>query len=68
MDEVTPGDIVQINPEHDETFGGSLMVVEEVKSWGFQGYVEIPGKGKAYYRVPSEQAVRVGRAAWAALP
>jgi hypothetical protein len=50
------GDIVQIDPDHDDVFGGCLMVVTEPKSWGAQGYVSIPGKdgGSAYYRCPFE--------------
>lgn len=47
---LNPGDIVQINPGHDEVFGGMLMIVTEPKSWGAQGYVQIAGKGEAYYR------------------
>ena len=31
------GQVVQINPEHDEVFGGCLMVITDPKSWGAQG-------------------------------
>jgi hypothetical protein len=47
------GEIVQINmtPDAvDDIFCGSLMIVTEPRSWGAQGYVQIPGKGQAYYR------------------
>jgi len=45
------GSIVQVNPKND-VFGGCLVVVSEVKSWGIQGYVQAPGeKGQAYIRV-----------------
>ena len=42
------------------------MVVSEVKSWGVQGYVKIPGRnqdgGEAYYRVPFDKCVYCGEA------
>jgi len=68
-------DIVQVSPGHDEAFGASMLVVTEVKSWGVQGYVQMPGKngtgGQAYYRLPYKQAdgvtpagIRVGTAHW----
>lgn len=59
------GDVVQIDPSHDETFGGCFMVVTEVKSWGCQGYVQVPGQeGVAYYRCANEDQVFVGEAKW----
>lgn len=58
------GDIVQIDPEYDEMFGGCLMVVTEPKNWGAQGFFNVPGQGLAFYRVNFENAVRVGRTEW----
>lgn len=58
------GDIVQIDPESDEVFGGCLMTVTEPKIWGAQGFFEIPGEGRAFYRVKYENAVRVGFVEW----
>jgi len=60
------GDIYQINPEHDEIFGGCLMTVTEPKKWGEQGYFNIPGKdgGIAYYRCKYENMEKVGVSAW----
>ena len=60
------GDVVQIDPEHDpECFGGSLLIVTEVKSWGVQGYVDIPGEGQAYYRVAFDKIANTGgKAVW----
>ena len=68
-------DIIQVSPSHDEGFGAALLVVSEVKSWGVQGYVQVPGRGQAYYRLPYKQAanefgevfpagLRVGTAHW----
>lgn len=65
---INVGDVVQIDPEHDEVFGLCLMVVTELKpSWnGLRGYVLIPSReGKrAYYRVGSNHVYRVGTAQW----
>lgn len=61
------GDIVQIDPAHDERFGGCLMVVTEPKSWGAQGYVvgpQAPKAGIYYYRCKHENMVKVGKAEW----
>lgn len=60
------GDVVQIKPLSDgaNIFGGCLMVVDEPKSFGAQGYVQIPGKGQAYFRPTWEQMEYVGKAIW----
>jgi len=59
------GDVVQIDPAHDQRFGGCFMVITEPKAWGAQGYVSIPGKtGVAYYRCPSEAMHFIGIAAF----
>ena len=42
------GDIVQVDPGV-ETFGGCMVVVSEVKSWGIQGYVQSAGVGGQQY-------------------
>lgn len=57
-------DVIQIDPEHDERFGGCFLLVTEAKSWGVQGFVQIPGGGQAYYRLPWSGGERVGRAVW----
>ncbi len=65
--ELSVGDIVQINPEHDYPFGGCLMVVTEPKPWGAQGYCTSPEKpGSAFYcRVKFENMEPTGgRASW----
>jgi hypothetical protein len=61
-------DVVQIDPAHDEVFGGCLLVVTEVKGWGVQGFVQVPGQGQAYYRVRTEACARVGRLHWTPAP
>lgn len=63
--DLKPGDIVQIKPGSDKTFGACLMIVTEVRSWGAQGYFHIPGRdGLAFYRANHENMTLVGSAAW----
>ena len=62
---IKPGSVVQIAPEHDQSFGGCLLLVTEVKSWGVQGAVRVPGAGAdAHYRVKWEAVEYVGEAIW----
>lgn len=52
---VGKGHIVQVRPDADPEFGGCLVVVSEVKSWGIVGYVSLPGSSggvEVYVRVP----------------
>ena len=59
------GDLIQIDPAHDETFGGCFMVVTEPKVFGAQGYCSGPGmKGLAYYRCPWDAMHKIGKAEW----
>jgi len=61
------GCVVQIDPEYHKMFGGCLMVVTEVKSWGAMGYVMVPqgtATARAYLRVPMDKMVYIGKAAW----
>ncbi len=55
---------MQIDPSHDETFGGALMVVTEPKEWGAQGYVFGLWKGLAWYRCAWEHMELAGKAVW----
>jgi len=62
-----PGDVIQIDPEHDPVFGGCFAIVEEVKLWGVNlcGCPIPSGDGRvAYYRVPHGAYAVIGRAAW----
>lgn len=68
MESCRVNDVLQIDPEHDPVFGGCFMIVTEVKPWGVQGYVQIPGEkgGQAYYRCNYEHLFFIGRAEWIA--
>lgn len=48
------GDIIQANENAGE-WCGTILVVDEVKSWGVQAFVHIPMKGDAYIRLTPEQ-------------
>lgn len=58
-------EIVQVRPDFD-TFGGCLVVVTEVKSWGIQGYVQSAGvPGQQYIRLKHEDIAKTGgKAVW----
>lgn len=60
------GEVMQINPESDDRFGGCLMVVTEPKSWGARGYCPMPGSdGVAYYRcIFADMEPTGGQAEW----
>ena len=62
---MNPGDIVQVNPEK-EMFGGCMVVITEVKTWGIQGYVQSAGvPGQQYIRVKNEDFKATGgKAIW----
>ena len=64
---IQPNDIVQVAPGV-ETFGGCMVVVTEVKSWGIQGYVQNAGQeGQAYIRLKLDQIEHTGgKAVWVA--
>ncbi len=61
---LSPGSVVQIDPAHDERFGGCFMQVTELKSWGVQGFVKVPAGGMAFYRVPFAGIEYIGEAIW----
>ena len=67
--ELKVGDVVQIDPAHDDVFGGCFMQVTEPKGFGCQGFViclksgDKP-RGDAYYRCSWEHMEYVGPATW----
>jgi hypothetical protein len=58
--ELKVNDIVQVVPTHK--WAGCLIVVSEIKSWGIQGYVQMPLQGQAYIRLKFEEIEKVGEA------
>ncbi len=64
MQEVGYGDIVQIDPVKDTKFGGCYMFVEEAKENGISGFIQIPGRGKAYIQKAWEDIEWCGQSVW----
>ena len=67
IESINIGDIVQVNPGV-EKFGGCMVVVTEIHSWGIQGYVQNAGvAGQAYIRLKTEDFEHTGgTAVWIA--
>ncbi len=70
--ELAHGDVVQLDPALG-MFGGCFMLVTEPKSWGAQGFVQVPGDlnkggGAAYFRARWEHMEYIGKAIWAPKP
>lgn len=61
MKKLQKGDIVQVTDMEDEWFP-CLLIIDEVKAWGIQGYVSVPGSGTAYYRIANGKFEKVGTA------
>lgn len=59
------GDIVQVDPKK-EMWGGCMVTVTELKTWGIQGYVQSAGvPGQQYIRVRFEDFRPTGgKAVW----
>lgn len=68
--ELKKGDVVQLAPTlGNKMFACCMMVVDEPKAFGAQGYVQSLGEngqpgGQAYYRAKWEEMEYVGTAAW----
>lgn len=64
MADIQIGDVVQIDAE-DPVFAYCFLTVTELKSFGVQGYVQVPkhpSSVQAFYRVQSGRITRIGRA------
>lgn len=59
---VRQGDIIQVTDESEkaEMWYGCTMTVDEVKPWGVQAGMKIPGQGFTFLRLKWEQFERVG--------
>ena len=54
MDELKRGSIIQAN-EHAGAWCDTVLVVDEVKSWGVQAFVHIQMRGDAFIRLKPDQ-------------
>ena len=57
---VRQGDVIQVTDEKNEMWYGCTMTVDEVKQWGVQAGMKIPGEGLAFLRLKWEQFERIG--------
>ncbi len=59
-------DVVQLNPETvSKEFAGCFMIIDELKSYGARGFVQVPGGiGQAYYAANWEDMELIGQAVW----
>jgi hypothetical protein len=54
MTKLKRGSIIQAN-ENAGAWCGTVLIVDEVKSWGVQAFVRVPMKGDAFIRLTPEQ-------------
>lgn len=59
---IEENDVVQIVPEHD--WSGCYVTVTEVKTWGIQGFVQIPKQGQAFIRLRNDEFEKIGEASF----
>lgn len=52
--DIKRGSIIQAN-ENAKDWCGTVLIVDEIKSWGVQAFVHIPMQGSAYIRLRSDQ-------------
>lgn len=62
MVEIKENSVVQINENGPEGWIGCFVQVSEVKSWGIQGWVQIPEGGAAYIRLKEDTYDYIGTA------
>lgn len=71
--ELKRGDVVQVRPKK-EGYGGCLVIVDEPKSFGCQGFILLPGEFyvgnmtaldlRVYVRIKFEDMEYIGHAKW----
>lgn len=54
MTELKRGSIIQANENAGE-WCGTVLIVDEVKSWGVQAFVHVPIRGDAHIRLKPDQ-------------
>lgn len=67
--DIRPGNVAQIHPFADTTFGGILAVITRAEPYELRGYLLRPHRGgcrEAWLRLKHCELERVGRAIWPA--
>jgi hypothetical protein len=65
--DIDAGDVVQIRPFADQTFGGMLLVVTKAGPYELRGYLLRPHRGgcrEAWMRLKHCEVERIGRGLW----
>lgn len=62
QEQVKVNSVVQINENGQQGWIGCLVQVTELKSFGIQGYVEVPMQGKAFIRLSWDDFDFIGEA------
>jgi hypothetical protein len=62
MATIIKNSIVQVNENANVDWLGCLVQVDEVFTWGIQGWVQIPKQGQAYIRLKNEEIEYIGEA------
>jgi len=57
--------VVQVNENGDIDWVGCLVQVSEVKSFGVQGWVQVPKSGKTFIRIKFSEIDYIGQAVMA---
>jgi len=60
---IVKGDLIQILYHPEPSVVGTILQVDSVREDVVQGFVHIPYKGEAYFRVGLREIVKVGHAA-----
>ena len=63
MENVKENSIVQINENGGDGWVGCLVQVSELKTWGVQGWVQIPKGGQAHIRLRWDEIDHIGESA-----
>jgi hypothetical protein len=67
--EIAAGDVVQIRPFADQTFGGMLAVITQARPYQLRGYLLRPHRGgcrDAWLKLKHCEVERIGRGLWPA--
>lgn len=59
--QIDKGTVIQVTGETVGDWEGCLLVVDEVKPWGVQAGMHIPGKGEAFIRLKWEDIDYIGQ-------
>ncbi len=61
---IVAGSVIQVKGEVQNGWGGCLLIVDEVKSFGVQAYLRIPMKGDAFIRLEWKDIEYIGYAVY----